>query len=116
MVAENCCVAPARTAAEEGLIWMPELPLMAQLDRNSAVNKETKQQMEVRRCRITELLTFGELIAGGRVVQGGDCQQIASVQSKVQVWDNYQDETGLVGRVRVDKLNRSKKRLGKEQA
>ena len=33
------------------------------------------------------------------------CQKIAGVQSKVLVWDNYQNETGVIGRVPMDRVN-----------
>ena len=46
-VAENCCLAPARTLAVAGVILMPELLLSAQLDRNNAANKRTQPPAEV---------------------------------------------------------------------
>jgi hypothetical protein len=47
MMAENCCEAPARTVADEGVILIPELPLRAQPDMNNAANRRAQQRMQV---------------------------------------------------------------------
>ena len=46
-VAVNCCVAPARTLAVEGVILIPELPPSIQLDMKDAANRRTQQRREV---------------------------------------------------------------------
>jgi hypothetical protein len=45
--AVNCCVAPARTLALDGLMVIPELPVSAHPDRNNAANKSAQQPMVV---------------------------------------------------------------------
>jgi hypothetical protein len=46
-MAENCCEAPDRTVADEGVILIPELPLRVQPDMNNAANGRAQQRMQV---------------------------------------------------------------------